>query len=448
MADVVLRPAEADEAIPEAAEEIRGPPHFALLLSAIVVLGIAIRVVYTMKFAPHDRLFTDSRWYHLQSLNLRSGRGYLDVSQMLGLRAGPDGVRDTAYWPPLYPGYLAGVHVLLGDAVRTSQLAGAVCGAGTIALTGILGRAVAGRAIGLLAALLVAVCPYLIAVDGSLLSETLYVPFVMLALILAQRARTRPTFPAWCALGAAIGLAALTRGDALFLVLVAGIPAAILSRVPARTIVPRALLGLGATALVLAPWVVRNAIEVGDPTISTISTNGVLAAANCDATYHGDHLGYWSYGCMRIDRAHRLSEATYADRLRDRGVSYALNHVDRWPVVVSARVARVWGIWDPDEQTTRETRETRNLSWQRMTWPVSLATLAVGLVGFWLLARRKRPIAVLVAPVAMATLVAVTSYGNSRFRAAAEPVLLIGVAAALLAALARLRRPTIDLTSG
>ena len=74
-----------------------------------------------------------------------------------------------------------------------------------------------------------------------------------------------------------------------------------------------------------------------------------------------------------------------------------------------------------------------------MAWPVSLATLIVGWAGFVVLARRRCPIALLVAPLAMATVLALGSYGNPRFRTGAEPMLLIGVAAAMLAAYERVR---------
>lgn len=421
----------------------REPVRFVFLLALIVAIGVAIRVVYTLKIAPHAHLFPDSLWYRAQAFNLRAGRGYIDVSRVLGAFRGiPESarVRDTAYWPPLYPGYLAAGQELFGETVRATQLLGCATGAATITLTGLLGRAIAGRAVGLLAALLVAVCPFLIAADGSLMAETLFVPLVLLALLLAQRARTRPSTAAWCALGAVIGLAALTRGDGLFLIVVAVIPAALLSATPARQLVPRVLLGLGVTALVLAPWIIRNAIEVHEPTISTISANGVLAAANCKATYSGAGIGSWSYACMRTDVGYAMSEARYSHLLRRKGVEYALDHVDAWPRVGTARVARVWGLWDPLDLTKREAIETRNRSWQRMAWPVSIATLFVGFVGFGVLARRGRPIALLVAPVVMTTLLALVTYGNTRFRTAAEPALLIGVAAALLA-LSRRRAP-------
>ena len=97
----------------------------------------------------------------------------------------------------------------------------------------------------------------------------------------------------------------------------------------------------------LAPWIVRNAIEVGKPTISTVSASGVLAAANCGATYSGSAIGSWSYACMRSDLGYSMSEARYASFLRRKGVDYALDHVERWPAVGLAWVSRVWARGPP-----------------------------------------------------------------------------------------------------
>jgi 4-amino-4-deoxy-L-arabinose transferase-like glycosyltransferase len=419
---------------------VQGAP-FGVVLALIVVLGVLVRVVYIMRVAPHSGFFNDSIWYHLQATNIRTGAGYIDIAREFGAFNGhPEfaGHRATAYWPPLFPGFLAVVQTGFGSGIRTSQYAGVATGAATVALTGLLGRSIAGRAVGLLAALLAALSPFLIAVDGSLMSETLYLPLVLLALLLAQRARMRPTAPAWCALGAVIGLAALARGDALFLIVVVMIPTAILARDPIRHLLWRFALGLGTVALVLAPWVIRNAIEVHDATVSTVSANGVVAAANCPATYSGPGLGSWSYPCMKPGLGFHMSEATYSAKMRRKGTRYALDHVDRWPVVAAARVGRVWGIWNPTDLVPREAQESRNKSWQYVAWPISLGTLVLGLIGFRVLAVQHRPIAMLVAPVAMATAIALLTYGNSRFRTAAEPVLLIGTAATLIAMVRRL----------
>lgn len=412
---------------------------FPALVAAIVGLGVLVRIGYVL--AVHVELFADSNWYIQQAMNLRSGIGYVDPAREFAAfngHASAAGNFDTAYWPPLYPMFLAGVQSIFGEATRTAQLAGVATGAVTILLTGLLGREVAGPRVGLLGALIVALSPFAIAVDGSIMSETLYVPLVLLALLFAQRARNHPTAWSWCIAGAATGFAALTRSDALALIVFALVPAAVLSRDRARHLLPRVALGLGVLAVVLAPWVIRNAIEVGEPTISTASASGVVAGSNCAATYSGKDLGYWRYSCMHPELGYRMSETAWTAKIRRQGVSFALDHVQRWPAVGAARLARVWGLWDPRDQSRREALETRDQGWQMIAWAVSLVTLVLGLIGFWVLAKQKKQIAVLAGPVVMTTVIAVATYGNTRFRAATEPVLAIGAAAAILAIAGRI----------
>ncbi len=424
-----------------ARNDARSGRNFALLLGVVVVVGMVARFIYIERFAPSRTIFPDSLWYHFQAQNLRLGRGYVDIARQLGAFNGhPDiaGERATAYWPPLYPIALAGWQWIFGESIRTSQLMGVVTGAATVGLTGLLGRAVVGRTVGLVAAALVAICPFVIAVDGSLMSETLYLPLVLLALLLAQRTRDRPQWWSWVLLGGVIGLASLTRGDALFLAAVVMIPMAILMRSGWKQALGRVALGVAAVAVVVSPWVIRNAIEVGEPTLSTVSASAVIAVANCDATYSGRLIGSWSYPCMQPKLGFRMSEAKYSVHVRSKGVKYALGHASRWPIVGAARLGRVWGIWNPDQLTRVEAQETRNLTWQRAAWPISIATLVVGLAGFWKLRRDHVRIAVLVAPVVMTTVIALATYGNSRFRTASEPVLLIGVAVVLVGAWSRI----------
>jgi hypothetical protein len=186
-----------------------------------------------------------------------------------------------------------------------------------------------------------------------------------------------------------------------------------------------------ATAVVVAPWVLRNADRVGEPVISTVSGAGTVASANCDETYSGDRLGYWAFRCMDPAFGSRSTESVYVDHLRHEAVEYAVDHAERWPLVGTARVLRTWGLWNPDQQTRFEARQTRQVDWQRMAWAVSTALLGLGLAGIWLLRRARRPIAMLVAPVALATLVSLTGYGNARFSAPSRPALAIGTAVTL-----------------
>ncbi len=416
---------------------------FGVVLGVVVLVGAIIRAVYIERLAPSQHIFPDSFWYFAQARNLRAGHGYIDIARQLGVFNGhPDiaGERATAYWPPLFPIALAGWQSIFGDSIRASQLMGVATGAATIVLAGLLGRAVVNRAVGLVAAVLVAVSPFIIAVDGSLMSETLYLPLVLLTLLFAQRARDHPQWWSWALLGGSIGLASLARGDALFLVVVVMIPVAFLARPSWQQFVVR--VGVIAVGVVVSPWVIRNAIEVGEPTLSTVSASAVIAVANCDATYSGRLLGSWSYPCMEPELGFRMSETKYAAHVRSKGIDYALAHVSRWPIVGVARLGRVWGIWNPGEITKAEARETRNLTWQRIAWPISLATLVVGVAGFWMLRRNRVRVAVLVAPIVMTSVIALVTYGNSRFRTASEPVLLIGVAVVAVRMWTRFRTST------
>lgn len=418
-----------------------GPARFGVALAGIVLVGIAIRVVYVQVVAAHSVPFQDSLWYFDQAANIRRGVGYVDIGRQYGASNGhrfAAGLRPTAFWPPGYPTFLAGVQRVFGDSFHTSRIAGAATGGATIAFTGLLGRQIAGRAVGLLAALLAAASPLLIAVDGSAMSETLYVPLVLLALLLAQRARATRTALSWCALGATIGIATLVRQDALLLVVLAVIAAAVLAHDRLSHLLPRVGLGLGVTALVITPWLARNAVAIGQPVISTGSASSAIAGANCAQTYRGDQLGSWAGACADFSLGYHLSEARFSNKMRDDGISYALAHASRWPTVATARVARVWGLWNPVDQASREKAESRVARWQELMWPVSLAMLVFGLVGLRVLARRGRPIAMLVAPVAMTTTTALLTYGNTRFRAPAECALAIGAAAAILALARRL----------
>ena len=120
MAGAVL---ETEAVVPErsgAARSARESVRFCFLLAAVVAIGFAVRIVYTLAVAPHTGLFPDSLWYHFQAINLRAGLGYVDVSRVLGAFRGiPNSgqARETAYWPPLYPGYLAGGQELFGATV-------------------------------------------------------------------------------------------------------------------------------------------------------------------------------------------------------------------------------------------------------------------------------------------------------------------------------------------
>ena len=121
-------------------------------LAAIVAAGVALRLVQTLAVAPSTGLFTDGFYFHWVARYVADGHGFVNPAEML-FRAH---AVPTASHPPLYTLVLAGATKLgiTGDAAQRSL--GCVFGAGTIVLTGLLGRRAAGRAVGLGAAAIAA----------------------------------------------------------------------------------------------------------------------------------------------------------------------------------------------------------------------------------------------------------------------------------------------------
>jgi hypothetical protein len=187
-------------------------------------------------------------------------------------------------------------------------------------------------------------------------------------------------------------------------------------------------LAVVAALTVVGPWVVRNAIRLDEPTIATVSSSTAIAGANCPQTYQGDALGSWSFACIHDELRRTLLETKWSARVRRDGANYAADHASRLPIVAGARAARLWSVWDPRDQVDRESLETRSRTWQYLVAWTGAITLALGIWGLVILGRRRRPIGGLVGIAVMATVVAVLTYGNTRFRATAEPALLIGVA--------------------
>jgi hypothetical protein len=122
-------------------------------------------------------------------------------------------------------------------------------------------------------------------------------------------------------------------------------------------------------------------------------------------------------------------------------MAYMRDHAGRVPVVLAARVGRVWDLYRPDQNRVFAASEGRPARSERLGVLLYWLLLPFAAAGAWLLRRRRHVLAVLLAPAAMVTLTALLSYGATRFRFAAEPsiVVLAAVAADALVG----RRPRV-----
>lgn len=399
-------------------------------IGAIALLALAIRVVYALSQDGYP-VIGDALTFHLVGQGIADGHGFVEAFAPYG---------PTAEHPPAFELLLATFDKLGGNGYEAHRIALGALGTVNVVLVGLLGRTVAGEGVGLLAALLAAIHPLFWTADAALMSETLYGTFLLTTLLVGVWALRAPSARRFAALGALIGLAALTRGEALGLVVLLALPLALLAARPAGR--RAALLGaaIGALVLVLAPWTIRNAARFDTPVLISTNSSGLFVGANCPDTYGGPLIGAWRFQCYTPRRAGE-DEAEYFVRQRGIGLRYARDHADRIPVVVAARLGRLLDVFRYGQSLFFNAAEGRRASWVgrgiRMDWGVGLLALA-GIA--MLLRRRERMLVVLLAPVVLVLAVAAVTYGGTRFRYAAEPSLVILAAVALMEAGRRLAR--------
>lgn len=412
------------------------PRWFRLALVAIAVTGAAGWVAYAVGVDVPRLPFNDARNFHLLADGLASGGGYVRPVERVELGASV----ATAEYPPLFPAVLSVASRLGFDDFGDHQVVAALLAATAVPLTGLLGLRLAGPVAGLAGATLVALHPMLVQLGASMMSEALYLPLVVGILLAVLRARERASVGAWGAVGLLAGLAALTRGEGVVVGLIAaGFAVAAHGRVDRA----RALRHAGAVVLgllvVIVPWSVERSLATDAPVLVSANQQTVLAGSNCEATYTGGFRGWWAFNCFAEALEPGDTEGERYAELTSTAVDHALDHPAQLPGVATIRVLRSWGLYDLDTQLEWEATEGRRAGVQRAGWAYSLALVPLAAGGAWALRRRGLPWALLVAMPAMATFTAATTYGNQRFRVAAEPALVV-LAVAGVAALVHARR--------
>jgi 4-amino-4-deoxy-L-arabinose transferase-like glycosyltransferase len=412
-------PPEKDDSV--AALSIGGtlaPARFWGWLCGIVAGGLVIRVVYVMTVTRYDnRTLYDSFWYGVTANGLKQG-AFFRV---------PFGTSPTAAHPPLTSLVLGSVNFVIGlHAGSTIQrLVMAVVGAAVILFVGQLGRAVAGPWVGLTAAALAAVAPNFWIPSGIIMSEALAMLLMALILLAVIRMLRAPNLPNAALLGMACGAEALVRAELILFVPALLVPAVLTARL---VTLRRRLVLLGASllvvVLVLAPWVGRNLATFQDRTYLSTGNGLVLLGSNCPAVYSGAGLGLWSLQCADGVGA-TGDESVQSARGTHLGIQYAEHHWTRLPVVVLARVGRLWDLYQPIQEARVESNEGR-------PFPASLAGLSVfyllvplGVAGVVVLRRRRIRQWFLLVPAGVLTLVSALAYGLIRFRDPFEVCLVV-----------------------
>jgi hypothetical protein len=193
----------------------------------------------------------------------------------------------SAYTQPLYGFFLVPIYAIFGRSWVSVGLAHVLVAVGTAWLVYEIGRRQFEPTVGMVAAGIATLHPYVVWHDvhmnREILDEALAAAIVLLVLVVADR----PRLPLAAFLGAVLGLAIL--GNVRLAALPLVVAAYLLWR--SRQALAAAGVVVAAAALVLAPWVVRNDVSVG---CIALTTDGrALWKANNVNTLETLRTGHW-----------------------------------------------------------------------------------------------------------------------------------------------------------
>lgn len=411
-------------------------------LLAAGALGLAVRLGYVLAYKRHAQPAGDAFYYHFQAELLAQGKWFVNPA---GYLFGTHQLLPAADHPPLWTLVLAvasaaGVHSFLGQLIW-----GCVVGAAGAVVVGLAAEMVAGRRVGIVAALVAALFPDLWINDGLLLSESLIPLVVGLVVVTSYRFWRAPAPRRGFAMGLSVALAALTRSELVLLVPLAVIWAAWPGRSagpPRRRRLACALAVLGSSALLIGPWVGFNLARFHEPVFTSSELGLTLAVSNCGPAYYGPYVGYWSFSCLDPIKFPPGLDGPGHDAVDRRvALSYMKAHETRIPAVVAARLGRDLGLFHPAQQLDLEWSllgRPRLPAWLGMI--AFYAAALAALPGLWILRRQRLPGWPLAALVVDALLAAAAAFGQSRYRVAIDVVVVVLASVSLTALADRFRR--------
>lgn len=408
--------------------------RFGWILLGIVVVGVVLRLTYVA--SESDRRLTGDGFAHsVLAEQLAEGEGYVQW--------GSD--RPDAHWPPVWRTTLAVPSWFGFTAPYDHQRFASVLGGVTIALIGLAGRRIVGSAVGLTAAGIAAVYPGFWIYEQQILSEVGVLLVVTLVVLLAFRYWDRPTLAQIAVLGATVGVATLVRAELAFLCVALILPlVALAGSASLRTRAFRLAVAAIAVVAVLTPWVVRN--NTGDkfeePVMLTTSLGTTMAGGACDPAFSQPLYGYKdSRSCIyahtiRLGRG-GLDRSQIESEMRSRSFEYIGDHLDQYPLVLLAREGRAFSLYRPTQQLELYADWTNSPIWPMRIWlAMYWLMLPFAAYGIVQLRRLGRPVFPLLAPVFGVVVTIALTWGNIRYRAAAEPALVL-LASVALVSLAR-----------
>ncbi len=392
----------------------------------------------------------DALYLFLQGRMLSEGKGY--ASPVFFVITGE--VSPGAGKPPAMPALIAGMHLVGLKTPTDVRVAAALLGAAAVLLIGHTAGKLAGKRAAIIAAIIAALYPMLWINDWKMLNDG---PMILASAFVLYAAFTfwgRPRPRTAALLGLSLILATFTRSEALSMLVFLVVPLCW----SLRRFSPSARLRLGAVvwltfAAIYMPWVTYNLARFHQPSLLGGSVGSTSINSSCDSAWYGTNTGYLDFEC--IDLLSQLRAAQLLDKnrppsdesdldlaFRQQASDYISANKARAPIVLAARVGRMWDVYKPlqnlDYNINLEGRGRVDSTLGLISY---FALLPWAIAGLVILYRRRITIIPMVAFAASLTLTAAITFGITRFRVPIEVSICLLAGVAIDAGLRRYRDP-------
>ena len=394
------------------------PKYLAVYFLVIFLLAVGLRTYGALEYPTVP--VSDSADYHQLATGLAQGRGYVNSAGA-----------PTAWRPPAYPLFLAGLYKLEGIDLQRTTIAQSLLGGLTVLMLIALGAMTTGWRPALLAGVIAAVYPGFVWLPRLLLSENLSLFLLLLSLVVAilyfrtSRLIWMIVFALLCAIGT------LVRG--INILLPAAVAAGLLLtrlRNWKQLIKPLAVMAV-VFVLTLLPWTIRN-YRVFHEFIPIATQDGLTLYGSY---WPPQHNGRLIWGSLPSDEdpalvaaaqtgsefaASRYLQRLTLSRLRE-NPSYFFRLIPS--KLISLAVPLDWEVFPHAPGTTR----TLNIGY--------LLILLPALFGFLVMLRERVQFQWLLWSVpAMVLLQSILFYGSPRFRLPAELIAILPASAGVWSA--------------
>lgn len=396
--------------------------RFTAAVALIFLIAFTARLGLTHRFvgldAPPDaHANSDQLDYELLAHHMVTGQGYAIFPG-----------KPTASRTPGTSMTLAPVYAVFGRSFTLGRVWFCALSAMTCVLVVWLGSITFNRTVGLVGGLGLALYPAHAYNAMHFVSETPFGLWLTLALVASvyaykqQRGGSAKVVGINALAGLCWAMAIYARPQLLLAVPIAGVLAMGAFVWRDRQHLKHLAVQVVVLSLVLSPWVIRNAVVMGKPTISTITGYGLWGSHN-DLTFNdADHRGGWVKASLLIDADHPLTgnEVQRNDQATQYGIQAIRDHAHAMPALVAAKL---WRLVTPIKDTDNRLVQIA----------FAAGWIAVGpmfLLGTMLSFKRSFTTACLFLLPVMATLAStVVFYGSVRFRDALAPVFIVLAAA-------------------